>query len=349
LGYRSSSTVLVGDFFVGAYGTDGTDATAIQADFGISWAPGESTSAAGVYSTNATGDTALVTYLNAQYTAGAQAGDYVFLRFNPDTVQSTNNYWTIASGDSATPPVLTITTGGGTPSNAAPTVDAGTNQTITLPADANLDGTVSDDGLPDPPDAVTVTWSKISGAGTVTFGNASAVDTTAAFSADDTYVLQLEADDSEMTASDTVTITVNPVPNVAPTVDAGADSAIIEGGVATLDGTVSDDGLPNPPATVTTTWTQQSGPGTATFANASAIDTTATFSANGTYVLQLQADDSALTAADTVTVTVSPATVYTIDGDGADAEIWEDMTMRWIPETYIRVGELPTRTWTSTT
>ena len=45
-----------------------------------------------------------------------------------------------------------------------------------------VDGTVTDDGYPSPPTAVTTTWTQVSGPGTVTFGNAAAVDTTAAFS-----------------------------------------------------------------------------------------------------------------------------------------------------------------------
>ena len=105
---------------------------------------------------------------------------------------------------------MIIVGGGGGPTNVAPTVDAGSNQTITLPADTvNLDGTVSDDGLPDPPAAVTTTWSKVSGPGTVTFGDAGAVDTTATFGTDGVYVLKLEADDGELAASDTMTVTVN--------------------------------------------------------------------------------------------------------------------------------------------
>jgi hypothetical protein len=43
-----------------------------------------------------------------------------------------------------------LTLPGGGPVNQAPVVNAGPNQTITLPASANLDGTVSDDGLPTP-------------------------------------------------------------------------------------------------------------------------------------------------------------------------------------------------------
>jgi len=91
----------------------------------------------------------------------------------------------------------------GTVANAAPTVSAGSDDTITLPNYATLDGTVSDDGLPDPPGSLTTTWSKDSGPGTVTFGDASAVDTTAGFSEAGTYVLKLEADDGTATDSDT--------------------------------------------------------------------------------------------------------------------------------------------------
>jgi len=99
-------------------------------------------------------------------------------------------------------------------------------------------------------------------------------------------------------------ITSPPPPtNSAPSVSAGPDRSVTRPDAASLDGTVSDDGLPS--ATVTTAWTKVSGPGTVTFANATLVDTTATFSAAGTYVLQLSADDGALTASDTMTVVAS--------------------------------------------
>ena len=94
--------------------------------------------------------------------------------------------------------------------NAAPAVSAGPDQAITLPAAALLNGTVSDDGLPNPPGAVTSTWSKLSGPGTVTLGNANLVSTTASFSVYGVYVLRLIANDGGASASDDVTITVNP-------------------------------------------------------------------------------------------------------------------------------------------
>ncbi len=97
--------------------------------------------------------------------------------------------------------------------NQRPQVDAGAGQQIALPTDTvNLDATVTDDGLPSPPGAVTTLWTRFSGPGPVAFDDDSAVDTTATFSVDGVYVLQLEADDGELPASDTVTITVDAVP-----------------------------------------------------------------------------------------------------------------------------------------
>ena len=74
-------------------------------------------------------------------------------------------------------------------------VDAGPARTVVLPASAALDGTVSDDGRPDPPGAMTVTWSVASGPGAVTFADAGAVDTEATFTVAGSYLLRLTAND----------------------------------------------------------------------------------------------------------------------------------------------------------
>ena len=121
--------------------------------------------------------------------------------------RTARSYESSASGA----PLLHIEVGSAPPGNQAPSVDAGPNQTITLPASASLNGTVGDDGLPSPP-TLTTTWSKVSGPGTVTFGNANAVDTQASFSAAGSYLLRLLANDSQLTGSDSVTITVQPAP-----------------------------------------------------------------------------------------------------------------------------------------
>jgi uncharacterized repeat protein (TIGR02543 family) len=73
-----------------------------------------------------------------------------------------------------------------------------------------------------------------------------------------------------------------------------------------LDGTVSDaDG-----DLLTTTWSVVSGPASVTFGNPSAVDTTATFTMAGTYVLRLTAADAATSVSDDITITVLPDTAY---------------------------------------
>ena len=72
-----------------------------------------------------------------------------------------------------------------------------------------------------------------------------------------------------------------------------------------LTGNVRDDDLPRD-ATVVTTWRQVSGPGIVTFANANQASTRASFSAAGTYELELSASDSELDASARVKVTVEP-------------------------------------------
>jgi hypothetical protein len=95
-------------------------------------------------------------------------------------------------------------------------------------------------------------------------------------------------------------------PNAAPSADAGPDVAVVQPTPASLSGAVADDGRPSG-STLTATWTQVSGPGQTTFADPAAASTTATFTAAGTYVLRLTADDGRLTAADEVTVEVTEA------------------------------------------
>src|SRR5437867_9816086 len=93
------------------------------------------------------------------------------------------------------------------PSNL-PIVSAGADQTITLPASATLSGSASSPtGAP-----LTTSWSKVTGTGTVTFGNPGALSTTASFSAAAVYVLRLTATDGVLSNSSDVMITVNSAP-----------------------------------------------------------------------------------------------------------------------------------------
>jgi RHS repeat-associated protein len=189
------------------------------------------------------------------------------------------------------------------PRNQPPVVDAGPEQTIELPAPAELRGTVSDDALPRG-STVTVTWSVVDGPGAVTFADPSAAVTTASFDAPGVYTLRLSADDTEFTVSDDVIITV--LKNEAPSVNAGLDQTItLPIDTVALAGTAADDGLPGG-STLEVTWTVVSGPAPVTFADTGSAATSATFSVDGDYVLQLTASDGQLSSSDTVTITVIP-------------------------------------------
>ena len=357
--------------------------------------------------------------------------------------------------------------------NQWPVVNAGADQTITLPSTAALTGTATDDGQPNPPGALTTTWSQVIGPGSVTFSAPSALSTTASFSAPGVYTLRLTASDGAAMSTDDVIVTVAsppgegtglraeyyndpgtgahfttlvltqtdatvnfdwgsdspgpgvqsdnfsvrwtgqvqavatgdhtfsttsddgvrlwvngqlvidnwtdhgpttttsaPIalvagakydlemefyehelvatakllwaypgqtqtvipqsqlypaiasPNQAPVVNAGADQTITLPSTATLTGTATDDGQPNPPGALTIAWSQVSGPGTVTFGNANALGTTATFSISGDYVLRLTVTDGAITVSDDVAITVNPAPTGT--GTGLTGQYYND-------------------------
>jgi hypothetical protein len=178
------------------------------------------------------------------------------------------------------------------PANQPPVANAGADQTISLPASATLNGIATDDGLP-AGSTLSTTWSKVSGPGDVTFANAAALTTGASFSAGGTYVLKLTASDSELTAGDEVVVTVIPQ-NRAPVVISGQFQTVTLPSTLTLNGDVSDDGLPLS-ASLAVQWSIVLGPGNVTFNPETAASCTATLSTPGVYVLRLTATDSVLT------------------------------------------------------
>ena len=95
----------------------------------------------------------------------------------------------------------------GTETNRSLVVDAGPDQTISLPNSASLDGTINNNGRPIPPEATTM-WSQVSGPGTITFADPNAIDTTASFDLAGTYALQLTVDDGNQSDFNQLKVTV---------------------------------------------------------------------------------------------------------------------------------------------
>lgn len=111
--------------------------------------------------------------------------------------------------------------------NTPPVVDAGDNQEIDFGETADLVGSAVDDGLPDPPAALTYEWSKVSGPGDVTFGDDTDPTTTADFSEGGTYVLRLAASDGALSGTDDVTISVDVAPPDFGLLEGTGDVAVI--------------------------------------------------------------------------------------------------------------------------
>jgi len=188
------------------------------------------------------------------------------------------------------------------PVNRPPIVDAGGDQSITLPTNSvSLNGTASDDGLPQG-STLQLLWTVVSGPGSVVFSDPTKAISNATFTAAGEYVLKLTASDGQLSSSDTLKVTVVPN-NQPPTVDAGPDQTIELPDPAVLKGIVTDDGMPQG-STVTSTWSVVSGPGPVVFANPNAAATTASFTTPGLYTLKLTASDTEFTVSDEMQVTV---------------------------------------------
>ncbi|HSY17071.1 MAG TPA: Calx-beta domain-containing protein [Candidatus Acidoferrales bacterium] len=111
-----------------------------------------------------------------------------------------------------------------------------------------------------------------------------------------------------------------PVTNHAPVVDAGTDVSVQMGIPVTITGTVTDDGLPNPPAAVTNWWTYL-GTNDITITNPASLTNIFVFDTPGDYVFRLSAFDGQVTTFNDVTVTVLEPifiNIYASDGDASE-------------------------------
>jgi len=209
--------------------------------------------------------------------------------------------------DNAIIGAVTLANCSGGTTNQNPTVNAGPDQTITLPTSTvTLSGSGSD------PDGsiASYAWTKVSGTGG-TITSASSASTTVTGLTAGSYTFKLTVTDNKgATASDNITITVNSATaNTPPTVSAGTNQTItLPTSSVTLTGTASDpDG-----SIASYAWTKVSGTG-GTISSPAAASTTVTGLTAGSYTFKLTVtDNQGATASANVSVTVNSAPVANV-------------------------------------
>lgn len=230
------------------------------------------------------------------------------------TVNASAGVYTVATPAAATVTILdndrstvTITATDGSASETA-----GNTGTFTITRSAPTTGTLSV--------AFTVSGTAASGSDYTAFTSpftfaANEISRTFTVSAVDdlitegaeTVLLQLSTGSYDIggTGYDEVVIQDNDFPPVVSIVSPTSDGNLVASGQGIIvSATASDDGSP---AALSTTWSQVSGPGTATFDTPSALSSAVTFSADGVYVLRFSATDTQFTVGTQVTVVVGSA------------------------------------------
>ncbi len=124
--------------------------------------------------------------------------------------------------------------------------------------------------------------------------------------------------DVALSAEEILALADSPITNHAPVVDAGADVSVQLGIPVTLTGAVSDDGLPNPPASLTNWWTYL-GTNNITLTNPASLTQTFIFDTPGDYIFRLIAYDGELFSFDDVTITVLEPTLVSVSASIGDA------------------------------
>lgn len=209
------------------------------------------------------------------------------------------------------------------PANKPPVANAGTDITITLPANSltlNGSGSSDQDGS-----IATYAWSRISGPTQHTLADPAAAATELSNLVQGTYAFKLVVtDNGGLSANDTILVTVKPAPtNQSPVANAGTDITItLPVNNTTLDGSASAD----PDGSIAGySWTWISGPTQYTLGNSGAVSTSLGNLEAGTYVFQLTVtDNGGQTHSDNISVIVKAAPAVNqppVANAGADISI----------------------------
>ena len=196
--------------------------------------------------------------------------------------------------------------GSAPPANQPPIANAGTDVTITLPANSvQLNGNNSYD----PDGTVTsYSWAKIAGPSQFNISNSTIVNPVFSNLVAGTYTLRLTVTDNNgAKATDDINITVKASSvNQPPVADAGPDVILVlPNNSVTLTGSGTD-----PDGTITKyAWAQVSGPSSSTISNPSTPQTTMSNLVAGVYVFKLTVtDNNGATDLNQMQLTVKPGT-----------------------------------------
>jgi predicted esterase len=191
------------------------------------------------------------------------------------------------------------------PGNIAPVANAGPDQTITLPANsANLAGSGYDqDGS-----IASYNWTQVSGPNTATMSNASGASNTVGGLVAGTYVFRLKVtDNAGATGTDDINVVVNAAGVTGgpkPVAVAGSDQTItLPTNTAFLVGSASY--VPNGGTITAYSWSEVSGPNTATITTVSGSNVQASNMVAGTYVYRLTVTSSGGSSTADMKVTVN--------------------------------------------
>lgn len=184
--------------------------------------------------------------------------------------------------------------------NQPPSVNAGSNITITLPTNStNISGSANDtDGS-----IVSYTWTQRSGPSSANLSGTSSSTLTCNNLLEGTYTFRLTAtDDDGASAFDEINVVVNPeAANIPPSANAGNNQTI---NLPTNSTTISGSGS-DPDGSITSyTWQKISGP-SASLANTNSPTLTVNSLVEGIYTFRLTVtDDDGATGTDQITITV---------------------------------------------
>ena len=188
--------------------------------------------------------------------------------------------------------------------NNKPVANAGSDIVITLPVNSislNATASVDNDGA-----IMAYQWRKLSGPATVLIADSTAMITAVNFVLQGQYIFELVVTDNlGAIGKDSVKVTINPDPNIAPVANAGPDKSIqLPLNIVFADGRNSYD---PEGAAITYTWSFLTGPAGSQVLTPGKDTSSITFIGSGVYTFKLTVTDVAgLSSADNIIINVLP-------------------------------------------